>query len=184
QARDVTVLYVSRAPLEKLQAYKKRMGWTFQWASSAESDFNFDFGASHSEEEVRGRLGPMLERGAPPAVSQLVDATGSHLIGYLSETPAFTAFTLEGWEVVLAEGGERWLYEARTEVPDVIVHDIGLPDVDGLEVCRSLRASGNRTPILMLTAQVEVPDRVAGLDAGADDYLVKPYDVTELQVRL
>ena len=99
QARDVTVLYVSRAPLEKLQAYKKRMGWTFQWASSAESDFNFDFGASHSEEEVRGRLGPMLERGAPPAVSQLVDATGSDLIGYLSETPAFTAFALDGGTV-------------------------------------------------------------------------------------
>jgi len=91
---------------------------------------------------------------------------------------------LEGWEVLLAEGGERGLYEAQTEVPDVIVLDIGLPDVDGLEVCRSLRASGNRTPILMLTARVEVPDRVAGLDAGADDYLVKPYDVTELQARL
>src|SRR5205807_6880921 len=65
-----------------------------------------------------------------------------------------------------------------------IVLDIGMPDVDGLEVCRALRRAGDRTPILMLTAREAVPDRIAGLDAGADDYLVKPYDVGELQARL
>jgi two-component system, OmpR family, response regulator MprA len=59
-----------------------------------------------------------------------------------------------------------------------------LPDIDGMEVCRRLRSVGNRTPILMLTARVEVEDRVEGLEAGADDYLIKPYDVRELQARL
>jgi two-component system response regulator MprA len=64
------------------------------------------------------------------------------------------------------------------------VLDVGLPGMNGLEVCRTLRSTGNDTPILMLTARVEVPDRIAGLDAGADDYLIKPYDVGELQARL
>src|SRR5205807_2244451 len=94
------------------------------------------------------------------------------------------ALMLSGWEVLLAEGGGAGLFKAQTEVPDVIVLDIGMPDVDGLAVCRTLRESGNRTPILMLTARVEVPDRIAGLEAGADDYLVKPYDVGELEARL
>ena len=62
--------------------------------------------------------------------------------------------------------------------------DIGLPDIDGLEVCRLLRREGNRVPILMLTARDAVSDRIDGLDAGADDYLVKPFDVDELKARL
>ena len=62
--------------------------------------------------------------------------------------------------------------------------DIGLPDIDGLEVCRRLRGAGNRVPVLMLTARDAVSDRIDGLDAGADDYLVKPFDVGELQARL
>ena len=62
--------------------------------------------------------------------------------------------------------------------------DIGLPDIDGLEVCRRLRSSGNRVPVLMLTARDAVADRIDGLDAGADDYLVKPFDVGELRARL
>jgi two-component system response regulator MprA len=65
-----------------------------------------------------------------------------------------------------------------------VVLDIGLPDIDGLEVCRRLRGSGNRVPVLMLTARDAVADRIDGLDAGADDYLVKPFDVGELQARL
>jgi len=69
-------------------------------------------------------------------------------------------------------------------MPDAIVLDLGLPVVDGMEVCRRLRRVGNRTPILMLTARDAVDDRVDGLEAGADDYLVKPYDVRELQARL
>jgi two-component system response regulator MprA len=94
------------------------------------------------------------------------------------------ALTLAGYEVITAEGGQEGLFKAEAEVPDVIVLDIGMPDIDGLQVCRTLRAGGNRTPILMLTAREAVPDRIAGLDAGADDYLAKPFDVGELQARL
>ena len=94
------------------------------------------------------------------------------------------ALTLGGWEVLSAEGGQDGLFKARNEHPDVIVLDIGMPDIDGLEVCGALRRDGNRTPILMLTAREAVSDRIAGLDAGADDYLPKPFDVGELQARL
>jgi two-component system response regulator MprA len=68
--------------------------------------------------------------------------------------------------------------------PDAVVLDIGLPAIDGLEVCRRIRRSGNRVPILILTARDAVSDRIDGLDAGADDYLVKPFDVGELKARL
>jgi two-component system response regulator MprA len=94
------------------------------------------------------------------------------------------ALMLGGWDVDEAENGSTGLYKALGTSPDVIVLDVGLPDLDGLQVCRTLRDGGNRTPVLMLTARVEVPDRIAGLDAGADDYLLKPYDVGELQARL
>jgi two-component system, OmpR family, response regulator MprA len=94
------------------------------------------------------------------------------------------ALTLGGWEVLSADGGQDGLFKARNEHPDVIVLDIGMPDIDGLEVCSSLRRDGNRTPILMLTAREAISDRIAGLDAGADDYLPKPFDVGELQARL
>ena len=94
------------------------------------------------------------------------------------------ALTLGGYEVITADGGQEGLFKAEAEVPDVIVLDIGMPDIDGLRVCSTLRDGGNRTPILMLTAREAVPDRIAGLDAGADDYLVKPFDVGELQARL
>src|SRR5438874_4836231 len=94
------------------------------------------------------------------------------------------ALLLGGYEVVEAATGEQSLHSAQSEVPDAIVLDLGLPDIDGMQVCRTLRVSGNRTPILMLTARDAIEDRVDGLDAGADDYLVKPYDVRELQARL
>jgi|SRR5947209_4549597 len=94
------------------------------------------------------------------------------------------ALLLGGYEVVQAPTGEEGLMRAQTEVPDAIVLDLGLPDIDGMQVCRTLRNSGNRTPILMLTARAAIEDRVDGLEAGADDYLVKPYDVRELQARL
>jgi two-component system response regulator MprA len=94
------------------------------------------------------------------------------------------ALMLGGWDVVEAADGSSGLYKALDIGPDVIVLDVGLPDIDGLQVCRTLRDGGNRTPVLMLTARVDVPDRIAGLDAGADDYLIKPYDVGELQARL
>ena len=94
------------------------------------------------------------------------------------------ALTLAGYEVQGAEGGAEAIELVAEELPDAVVLDVGMPEVDGLEVCRRLRLLGNRVPILMLTARVEVSDRIAGLDAGADDYLVKPFDVEELKARL
>ena len=94
------------------------------------------------------------------------------------------ALLLGGYEVLLAPDGQDGLFQAQTAVPDAIILDLGLPDIDGMEVCRRLRSAGDRTPILMLTARDAVEDRVDGLEAGADDYLVKPYDVRELQARL
>jgi two-component system response regulator MprA len=94
------------------------------------------------------------------------------------------ALTLGGYDVALAEGGRQTLEAVASTPPDAIVLDIGMPDVDGLEVCRRLRRAGDRVPILMLTARDAIADRIEGLDAGADDYLVKPFDVGELRARL
>jgi two-component system response regulator MprA len=96
------------------------------------------------------------------------------------------ALALEGYEVELAADGEEALYRltAREVEPDAIVLDVLMPRVDGLEVARRLRQAGNRTPILMLTARDQVEDRVAGLDAGADDYVVKPFALEELFARM
>ena len=94
------------------------------------------------------------------------------------------ALALGGYEPVLAGGGQEGLTKAASDAPDAIVLDVGMPDVDGLEVCRRLRASGNRVPVLMLTARDAIEDRIDGLDAGADDYLPKPFDVGELKARL
>ncbi len=92
--------------------------------------------------------------------------------------------TLAGYQVALAESGAEALALLADGDPDAVVLDIGLPDIDGLEVCRQLRAEGDRVPVLMLTARDAVADRIDGLDAGADDYLVKPFDVDELKARL
>jgi two-component system response regulator MprA len=94
------------------------------------------------------------------------------------------ALTLAGYDVRLAESGASALAEVAGSAPDAVVLDVGLPDIDGLEVCRLLRREGNRIPVLMLTARASVSDRIDGLDAGADDYLVKPFDVDELKARL
>ena len=91
------------------------------------------------------------------------------------------ALALAGYEVDVAEGGQHGLTQIATGSPDAVVLDIGMPDIDGLEVCRRLRDGGNRVPILMLTARDAIEDRIDGLDAGADDYLVKPFDVGELE---
>jgi predicted dithiol-disulfide oxidoreductase (DUF899 family) len=95
-ARDVTMLLVSRAPLERLQAYKRRLGWSIPWASSAGSDFNFDFDASYTPEQVREQLGPALDD-PPPGLRQLATATGTDVLGYVSEgaIPTSTAFVLD-----------------------------------------------------------------------------------------
>ena len=94
------------------------------------------------------------------------------------------ALTLEGYDVEVAVDGVDALAQAASATPDAVVLDVLMPELDGLGVCRHLRAAGNRVPVLMLTARDAVGDRVAGLDAGADDYLVKPFALEELVARL
>jgi predicted dithiol-disulfide oxidoreductase (DUF899 family) len=87
-ARDVTLLLVSQAPLAKLQAYKRRMGWSLPWVSAATTDFNFDLGASATQQQVP-------PGGLPPIVAQNAAAAGTDVVGYLSEAPVMSAFTLQ-----------------------------------------------------------------------------------------
>ncbi len=94
------------------------------------------------------------------------------------------ALTFEGYDVRMAEDGRTALDSLLHEPAEAILLDVAMPGIDGLEVCRRLRAAGDRTPILMLTARHATADRVAGLDAGADDYLVKPFALEELLARL
>ncbi|MET7486343.1 response regulator transcription factor [Streptomyces sp. NPDC005538] len=94
------------------------------------------------------------------------------------------ALELAGYEVVAAVDGVDALTRARREDFSALVVDVMMPYVDGVAVCRVLRADGDRTPVLMLTARAGTPDRIAGLDAGADDYLPKPFEVPELLARL
>jgi two-component system response regulator MprA len=94
------------------------------------------------------------------------------------------ALALERYEVVLANDGREALERLGGGAYEAVILDIAMPYVDGLEVCRRLREGGDRTPVLMLTAREEVDDRVAGLDAGADDYLVKPFALRELLARV
>ncbi|MEY4371955.1 MAG: hypothetical protein RL219_724 [Actinomycetota bacterium] len=94
------------------------------------------------------------------------------------------ALRLEGYEVSVAVDGPAGLDAVAGTRPDAVVLDVMLPLLDGLSVCRQLRQRGDRTPVLMLTARAEVSDRVAGLDAGADDYLPKPFALEELLARL
>jgi len=94
------------------------------------------------------------------------------------------ALRMEDYDVELYEDGQSALRAFQLRAPDAIILDLQLPDIDGLEVCRRIRRSGDATPILMLTARDAVNDRVEGLDVGADDYLVKPFDLAELLARL
>jgi len=90
RARDVTMLLVSRAPLEKLRSYKKRMGWNIDWVSTAGNDFNRDLGLTHTEEELR----PFLEGEIPPIVRQMAEASGTDVAGYVAEAPSLSAYAL------------------------------------------------------------------------------------------
>ncbi len=90
----------------------------------------------------------------------------------------------EGYRVILAVDGEETLAKATKEKPDVILLDVMMPKIDGFSACAQLRRNGERTPILMLTARGGIGDRVAGLDAGADDYLAKPFSRAELLARV
>src|SRR5215213_3612338 len=94
------------------------------------------------------------------------------------------ALRLEGYKVELAADGAEALDTLGAGTPDAVVLDLMMPRLDGLEVCRRMRAAGDRTPVLVLTARDGVTDRVKGLDAGADDYLVKPFALDELLARL
>jgi two-component system response regulator MprA len=97
------------------------------------------------------------------------------------------ALELEGYDIELAEDGVdalARLLNGENSAPDVVILDVLMPGVDGLEVCRRLRRSGSRVPVLMLTARDEVENRVAGLDAGADDYVTKPFALEELVARV
>ena len=95
-----------------------------------------------------------------------------------------TALEVAGYEVTACPDGVQALAVSRTAPFDLVILDVMMPGVDGLGVCRVLRAEGNRVPILMVTARTETPDRVAGLDAGADDYVPKPYDIEEVLARV
>ena len=90
----------------------------------------------------------------------------------------------EGYRVALACDGEAALSAHASSAADAVVLDVTMPGIDGIEVCRRLRAQGDQVPVLMLTARDAIADRVAGLDAGADDYLVKPFSIDELRARL
>jgi two-component system, OmpR family, response regulator MprA len=94
------------------------------------------------------------------------------------------ALTLERYEVAQAADGREALDRLSNTSYEVVILDVSMPYVDGLEVCRRLRETGDRTPVLMLTAREQIEDRVAGLDAGADDYLVKPFALRELMARV
>jgi two-component system response regulator MprA len=96
------------------------------------------------------------------------------------------ALRLEGYDVEMASDGSEALerLQGNGDDPDLVVLDVLMPNVDGLEVCRTLRRTGSRLPVLMLTARDQVADRVAGLDAGADDYVVKPFALAELLARV
>jgi predicted dithiol-disulfide oxidoreductase (DUF899 family) len=97
-ARDVTMLFVSQAPLNSLQAYKRRMGWSFPWVSSANSDFNVDLGFSSSEEQTNEWVAPMVDQ-LPPIAARNAGESGIDVVGYLTESQGFSAFVLDDGSV-------------------------------------------------------------------------------------
>jgi predicted dithiol-disulfide oxidoreductase (DUF899 family) len=103
-ARDVTMTYVSQAPLDRLQAYRRRMGWRMPWASAAGSDFNFDMGYSRTEEQTRAAFAPMLEAEVPPGVESNARSSGTDVTGYLTQGPGFSAFVLDDGAVYQTYG--------------------------------------------------------------------------------
>jgi two-component system, OmpR family, response regulator MprA len=94
------------------------------------------------------------------------------------------ALSTGGFDVAVAENAQHGLTQLAATPPDAVVLDAGLPDMDGLALCRRLRRAGNRVPVLMVSARAGIEHRIDGLDAGADDYLPKPFDVGELHARL
>lgn len=91
---------------------------------------------------------------------------------------------MEGYQVAVCVDGERGLSQALTERPDLILLDVMLPKLSGIEVCKTLRSRGYKSPVLLLTARGQEMDRVVGLEIGADDYIVKPFSLRELLARI
>src|SRR2546428_10319331 len=120
-ARDVTMVYVSRAPLEKLRAYKRRMGWTFPWVSSADSDFNFDFGMSRTEEQTREAFKPLIEAGIPPILDHLATASGTDGVCHLAVGPGLRHF-------VRAHGAVFHAYSTTARGLEVLMGDYPILD--------------------------------------------------------
>ncbi|WP_019630350.1 response regulator transcription factor [Actinomadura atramentaria] len=120
---------------------------------------------------------------------QVTGHVNPHRVLAVDDDPAIRralrrGLALEGFDVAVADSGRAALAAAGTAPPDAIVLDVSMPDLSGIEVCRTLRDRAVDVPVLMLSALDEVEDRVAGLAAGADDYVVKPFDLTELALRL
>jgi DNA-binding response OmpR family regulator len=92
--------------------------------------------------------------------------------------------TCEGYQVSMAHNGLDGLTQARQEQPDLVILDWMMPGLSGVEICRRLRATGSKVPIILVTAKDEISDRVAGLDAGADDYVIKPFSIEEMLARI
>jgi predicted dithiol-disulfide oxidoreductase (DUF899 family) len=99
RARDVTFIFVSQAPLEQLQAYKRRMGWSVPWVSSAPTDFNYEVGFSHAHEQTREAVTPTMETALPPIAAHNASATGTDIISYISEGFGFNTFVRDGGTV-------------------------------------------------------------------------------------
>jgi two-component system response regulator MprA len=121
-----------------------------------------------------------MERGATPSAARVLLADDDRSV----RDALVMALELEGYEVQATTDGEQALAAFDGFAPDVVILDVMMPTVDGLTACRRLRARGIPTPILMLTARDQVSDRVSGLDAGADDYVIKPFSLDELLARL
>src|SRR5512133_1045418 len=140
------------------------------------------------ESETNATVGPSIPDSAGRETHACHDAQEMKILVVDDEPAVRTALeralALEHYDVELASDGEEALDRLTASPPDAIVLDVAMPRLDGLEVCRRLRQAGDRTPVLMLTARDAVDDRVEGLDAGADDYLVKPFALRELQARL
>src|SRR5918994_5287566 len=133
---------------------------------------------------LRGASGPLTSACSPGA-----PMSAAMRVLVVDDEPAVRsavqrALALERYDVAVAADGREALDRVAGETLDAVVLDIAMPHVDGLEVCRRMRQAGDRTPVLMLTARDAIDDRVAGLDAGADDYLVKPFALKELKARL
>jgi two-component system, OmpR family, response regulator len=126
-----------------------------------------------------GRANRRLEHADGSAVHVLVVDDEPNIAELLA-----MALRLEGWEISVAHTGSKAVTSARRQRPDVVVLDLMLPDFDGLEVMRKLRATAPEIPVLFLTAKDSVEDRVAGLTAGGDDYVTKPFSLEEVVARL